>query len=164
MDNNQCSYIEIIKQQFEHFKERAEEAIEQLSEQQLHWKPNEESNNIAIIIQHLHGNMNSRWDDFLTSDGEKQTRKRDMEFIDQDLTKESLMISWNQGWDLLFNVINNLKDEDLVKTITIRNKSCSVLHAIQIEIAHISYHLGQMKYIGKQIKNHDWKILSIPRG
>jgi hypothetical protein len=164
MECNQIAYLEVIKQQFNHFKERAEEAIEQLTEQQLHWKPNEESNSIAIIIQHLHGNMNSRWVNFLISDGEKQTRKRGMEFIDQHFTKESLMARWHQGWELLFNVINNLKEEDLVKTITIRNKSLSVLHAIQIEIAHISYHLGQIMYIGKQIKNHDWKILSIPKG
>jgi predicted acetyltransferase len=164
MDRTQIAYLEVIKQQFNHFKERAEEAIEQLTEPQWHWKPNEESNSIAVIIQHLHGNMNSRWVDFFKSDGEKETRKRDIEFIDQHLTKESLMERWNQGWDLLFNVINNLMEEDLMKTITIRNQSCSVLHAIQIEIAHISYHLGQMIYIGKQIKNHDWKILSIPKG
>lgn len=91
MDNNQFTYLEVIKQQFEHFKERAEEAIEQLTEQQLHWKPNEESNNLAIIIQHLNGNMNTRWVEFLSSDGEKQTRKRDVEFIDQNFTKEPLM-------------------------------------------------------------------------
>jgi hypothetical protein len=136
MECNQFAYLEVIKQQFNHFKERAEEAIEQLTEPQWHWKPNEESNSIAIIIQHLHGNMNSRWVNFLISDGEKQTRKRDMEFIDQHFTKESLMARWHQGWELLFNVINNLKEEDLVKTITIRNKSLSVLHAIQRNCAH----------------------------
>ncbi|CAN7268513.1 DUF1572 family protein [Rossellomorea sp. LjRoot5] len=164
MDRTQFTYLEFIKQQFTHFKKRAEEAMEQLTEPQWHWKPNEESNSIAVIIQHLHGNMNSRWVNFLISDGEKQTRKRDMEFIDQHFTKDSLMQRWNQGWDLLFKVIENLKEEDLMKTITIRNQSCSVMHAIQIEIAHISYHLGQIIYIGKQIKNQDWKILSIPKG
>lgn len=156
-------YIKIVLEQFRHFKERAEKAIEQLSEEEFHRKPSEESNSIAIIIQHLSGNMHSRWRDFLTADGEKPDRNRDQEFIDHFLTKEQLMELWEKGWQLLFETIGNLNEDDLQKTVTLRKQSLSVLQAIQIEIAHISYHLGQILYLGKQIKNKEWTILSIPK-
>ncbi|MCM3742367.1 DUF1572 domain-containing protein [Oceanobacillus luteolus] len=160
----EVEYLEIIKKQFKHFKERAEEGIQQLSEDELHWKLNEESNSIAIIIKHLSGNMHSRWVDFLTTDGEKTYRNRDLEFVEGNESRESLMKIWQEGWDLLFHTIENLQSEDLHKTVTLRGKSISILQAIQTEIAHISYHLGQILYIGKQIKGKDWSILSIPRG
>jgi uncharacterized damage-inducible protein DinB len=156
-------YLSIAIQQFRHFKERAEKAIEQLSEEELHWKPNEESNSVAVIIKHLSGNMHSRWVDFLTTDGEKDYRDRDSEFIDEYEPKEKLMKKWEDGWTLLFNTMENLRESDLSKTVTIRQKPLSVLQAIQIEIAHISYHLGQILFIGKQIKGKDWTILSIPK-
>lgn len=156
-------YLSIIIGQLKHFKERAEKGIHQLSEDELHWKPSEESNSIAIIIKHLSGNMHSRWVDFLTSDGEKPYRNRDLEFVDKNETKECLMKSWEEGWKLLFNTIENLKPEDLNKTVTLRKQPLSVLQAIQTELVHISYHLGQILYIGKQIKDKDWTILSIPK-
>jgi hypothetical protein len=156
-------YLTIAIEQFKHFKERAEKGIQQLSEEELHWKPSEDSNNIAIIIKHLSGNMHSRWVDFLTADGEKSYRDRDSEFVDNNEFKEHLMQIWEEGWKLLFNTIENLKEEDLNKTITLRQQPLSVLQAIQTEVAHISYHLGQILYIGKQIKDKDWTILSIPK-
>ncbi|GEL76077.1 DUF1572 family protein [Tenuibacillus multivorans] len=155
-------YLSMVIQQFKHFKHRAELGIQQLSKEELHWKPNNESNNIAIIIQHISGNMYSRWVDFLTTDGEKAYRDRDYEFVDQHLTKEQLMQKWEAGWRLLFNTLENLKEEDLHKTVLLRNKPITVLKAIQTEVAHISYHLGQILYIGKQIKDKEWDILSIP--
>lgn len=157
------NYLLIIIQQFRHFKERAEKGIQQLSEEELHWKPSEESNNIAIIIKHLSGNMHSRWVDFLTSDGEKNYRNRDLEFVDDIESKEQLMEIWEDGWRLLFHTIENLKAEDLHKTVTLRQKPLSVLQAIQNEVVHISYHVGQILYIGKQIKDKEWNILSIPK-
>ncbi len=163
LGNFEKQYLSIVIEQFKHFKERAEKAIAQLSEEELHWKPNEESNNIAIIIKHLSGNMHSRWVDFLTTDGEKPYRDRDSEFIDDFQTKEQLMQKWEDGWKLLFNTIENLKENDLHKTVTLRQQPISVLQAIQIEVAHISYHLGQIIYIGKQIKDKEWTILSIPK-
>ena len=156
-------YLRITLGQFRHFKKRAEDGIRQLSEDELHWKPSEESNNIAIIIKHLSGNMHSRWVDFLTTDGEKPYRNRDMEFDDGNESKEHLMQIWDEGWKLLFNTIENLKTEDLLKTITLRQQPLSAFQAIQTEVAHISYHVGQILYIGKQIRDKDWMILSIPK-
>ncbi|WP_343042161.1 DUF1572 family protein [Ornithinibacillus caprae] len=129
----------------------------------MHVKPSEESNSVAIIIKHLSGNMSSRWVDFLTTDGEKSYRNRDNEFIDEYETKEELMKRWDKGWALLFNTIESLQPEDLQKVVTLRQQPMNVMQAIQTEIAHISYHLGQILYIGKQIKNEDWTILSIPK-
>ena len=156
-------YLLIVRQQFKHFKERAEKAIQQLSVDELNWKPNEESNSIAIIIKHLSGNMHSRWVDFLTTDGEKSYRDRNNEFIDDFKAKETIIQEWENGWKLLFNTINNLKVTDLHQTITLRQQPISVIQAIQTEVAHISYHLGQILYIGKQIKDKEWIILSIPK-
>jgi uncharacterized damage-inducible protein DinB len=156
-------YLTILIRQFKHFKERAEKGIQQLSEEELHWKPSEESNNIAILIKHISGNMHSRWVDFLTTDGEKPYRNRDMEFVDDFETKEMLMQNWESGWKLLFDTIENLEVNDLHKTVTLRQQNSSVFQAIQTEVTHISYHLGQILYIGKQIKNKEWTILSIPK-
>ncbi|MGE7875082.1 DUF1572 family protein [Bacillus paramycoides] len=163
MSNFEKEYLTIAIGQFKHFKERAEKGIQQLSEEELHWKPSGESNSIAIIIKHLSGNMHSRWVDFLTTDGEKSYRDRGLEFIDDNESKEYLMQIWEDGWKLLFNTIENLKAEDLNKTVTLRQQPLSVLQAVQTEVVHISYHLGQILYIGKQIKDKDWTILSIPK-
>lgn len=163
MENFEKEYLSIIVQQFRDFKERAEKAMSQLTEEELHWKPNEESNNIAIIINHLSGNMQSRWVEFLTSDGEKPYRNRDVEFLDIFQTRDELMLHWENGWKLLFNTIENLKENDLNKIVTLRQQPLSVCHAIQKEVAHISYHLGQIIYIGKQVKGKEWKTLSVPK-
>jgi hypothetical protein len=156
-------YLSIIIQQLQLFKVRAEQGIQQLSEEELHWRPSEESNNIAIIIKHLSGNMHSRWVDFLITDGEKDYRDRDLEFVDDIESKEQLMQIWEDGWILLFNTIKNLTAGDLHKSVTLRKQPLSVLQAVQTEVAHISYHLGQILYIGKQTKDKDWTILSILR-
>lgn len=163
MNQLEKEYLSIVTQQFRHFKERAEKAFKQLSEEELHWKPSEESNNIAIIIKHISGNMHSRWVDFLTADGEKPYRNRDSEFVDDMEPQEQLMNIWEDGWKLLFHTLENFQPEDLHKTVTLRQQPLSVLQAIQTEVAHISYHLGQILYIGKQLKDKDWMILSIPK-
>ncbi len=163
MRNFEEEYLTLAIGQFKHFKERAEKGIQQITEDELYWIPSEESKSIAIIIKHLSGNMHSRWVDFLTTDGEKSYRNRDLEFVDDNESKEHLMQIWEEGWKLLFNTIENLKAEDLNKTVFLRRQPLSVLQAIQTEVAHISYHLGQILYIGKQIKDKDWTILSIPK-
>lgn len=156
-------YLSVVIDQFRHVKERAEKAIAQLDEQDLHWKLNEQSNNIAIILKHLSGNMHSRWVDFFTTDGEKAYRDRENEFVDDIESKQILMKRWQDGWKLLFQTVEHLTEEDLLKTVTIRTRPISVLQALQIEMAHVSNHLGQILYIGKQIKGDDWKILSIKK-
>ncbi|WP_019241029.1 MULTISPECIES: DUF1572 family protein [Bacillus] len=161
MSHFEKEYLILVLKQFIHFKERAEKAILQLTVEELHWRPNEESNNIAIIIKHLSGNMQSRRSEFLTTDGEKASRDRDSEFLDDIYKKEDLMKAWEDGWKLLFQTIENLQPSDLHKEITIRTQPLSVLQAIQIEVAHISYYLGQIIYIGKQMKNKEWITLSI---
>ncbi|WP_261134301.1 DUF1572 domain-containing protein [Bacillus sp. Marseille-Q3570] len=163
MNNVEEDYLKIIVGQLKHFKERAEKGILQLSDDELHFKPSEESNSIAIIIKHLSGNMHSRWVDFLTTDGEKAYRNRDLEFVADNESKEYLMQIWEEGWEILFDTIVNLKADDLNKIVFLRQQPLSVLQAIQTEVAHISYHLGQILYIGKQIKDKDWKTLSIPK-
>ncbi|ELR70323.1 hypothetical protein C900_04008 [Fulvivirga imtechensis AK7] len=158
------NYIESSKKQFVYYRQLGEKTIEQLSEEQLFWQYNEESNSVAIIIKHLWGNMLSRWTDFLTTDGEKETRKRDEEFENSALSKGELLKKWNEGWDCLFTALETLKAEDLEKIIYIRNQGHTVLEAINRQLAHYPYHIGQIIFIGKMLKGNRWKSLSIPKG
>lgn len=157
-------YLESAKKQFEYYKMLGDKTIAQLPDEKLFWQYNEESNSIAVIVKHLHGNMLSRWTDFLTSDGEKEWRQRDAEF-DNDLnSKEELIQKWNEGWDCLFSALNSLKEEDFSKTIYIRNQGHSITEAINRQLAHYPYHVGQMVFIGKMICDNKWVSLSIPKG
>lgn len=138
--------------------------IEQLSEKDIHWTYNQECNSIAVIVKHLSGNMISRWTDFLTSDGEKENRNRDEEFIDDVSSKSELISVWERGWDVLIDTLTGLNEDDLLETIKIRGEKHLVLEAIERQIAHYAYHVGQIVYIGKQLRNNEWTTLSIPRG
>ena len=158
------NYLGSIKKQFEFYKTLGEKTIAQLPDEKLFWQYNKESNSIAIIVKHLWGNMLSRWTDFLTSDGEKQWRERDAEFENDINTREELLAKWAEGWNCLFDAINPLTDEDLEKEIFIRNMGHSVTEAINRQLAHYAYHVGQIVFIGKMICNEDWVSLSIPRG
>lgn len=149
--------------EFTNLKKLAEKALNQLTAEDYHWQPDSESNSIAIIIKHLGGNMISRWTDFLTTDGEKPDRDRDDEFIDNIDSVEGLMARWNRGWDCLFNTLNSLTEEDLLKTIYIRGEAHSVVRAILRQVAHYGNHVGQIIYIAKHRKLENWKTLSIPR-
>lgn len=157
-------YLTVVQERFESIRNLGEKTIDQLSEEDMYWSYNEESNSVAVIVKHLSGNMISRWTDFLTSDGEKPYRKREQEFIEDNLSKEELIDVWKKGWDCLFNTLSHLNKDDLLKNIYIRGESHLVLEAIERQLAHYAYHIGQMVYIGKQIKNGKWKSLSIPRG
>ena len=159
----ESQFLESAKKQFEYYKMLGEKTFEQLSEEQLIFKYNAESNSIATIVKHLHGNMASRWTDFLISDGEKEWRKRDEEFENDSHSKADLLNKWNEGWNCLFNAIDLLKPEDLSKTIYIRNQGHSVQEAIVRQLAHYPYHVGQIVYIGKMIVDANWKSLSIPK-
>ena len=158
------SYLESITKQFEYYKMLGEKTFEQISEEKLFWKLNEESNSISMIVKHLNGNMLSRWTDFLNSDGEKEWRKRDEEFDNNIRTKKELLSKWNEGWKCLFSAINPLTENDLEKEIYIRNMGHSIVEAINRQIAHYSYHIGQIVFIGKVIQNENWNSLSIPKG
>lgn len=162
MSSNQ-SYLTSAKRQFLYYKSLGEKAIDQLESEQLFATPNEDSNSIAIIVKHLWGNMLSRWTDFLTTDGEKPSRNRDGEFIDDLQTKEAVIQKWNEGWDCLFKTLDSLTEEDLSKIIYIRNEGHTAMEAINRQLAHYPYHIGQMVYIAKMLKKTSWDSLSIPK-
>jgi hypothetical protein len=139
-------------------------SIGQLDEESLHWAPDKESNNIAIIVKHVSGNMLSRWTDFLTTDGEKPNRNRDDEFVDDIETLGSLMETWEIGWFVLFHALEALQPEDLLRTVTIRGQAHTVIQAINRQISHYGYHVGQIVYIAKAYKSAEWQTLSIAKG
>lgn len=149
---------------FKQYKALGDKTMEQLDDEQLFWQYNEESNSIAIIVQHMWGNMLSRWTNFLTEDGEKDWRQRDLEFEKVIKTKEELILKWDAGWDCLFNALNPLTNEDLEKTIYIRQEGLIVGDAINRQLAHYSYHVGQIVYLGKMQLGKHWVSLSIPKG
>ena len=161
MTNN---YLESAIKQFEYYKMLGEKTFEQLTDEQLFWQYNQESNSIATIVKHLWGNMLSRWTDFLTTDGEKEWRKRDAEFDNDIADKAELLSKWNEGWDCLFNALNPLTEDDLNKEIFIRNQGHSVIEDINRQLAHYPYHIGQIVFIGKMVCNDNWASLSIPKG
>jgi hypothetical protein len=157
------TYLDSSVKRFLNYKELAEKTFEQLDEKDFHFCPNEESNSIAVIIQHMCGNMQSRWTNFLEEDGEKSWRNRDKEFEIQPLTLEQLLEVWEKGWTCVLTTLRSLREEDLLKTILIRSEPLSAIDAINRQLAHYPYHVGQIIYIGKLIKNDKWKSLSIPR-
>jgi len=155
--------IGVIKQ-FKYYQSLGDKTITQLSNEQLFWQYNEESNSIAILVKHMHGNMLSRWTDFLTSDGEKEWRKRDEEFHNDLKDKTDLLEKWTKGWKCLFDAVEPLSTSDLEKTIYIRNMGQTVVDAINRQLAHYAYHTGQIVFLGKMIQNEKWTSLSIPKG
>ncbi|WNS74982.1 DUF1572 domain-containing protein [Bacillus sp. DTU_2020_1000418_1_SI_GHA_SEK_038] len=157
-------YLKIVIERFKSVKSLGDKTINQLSEEETYWSYNNESNSVAIIVKHLSGNMVSRWTDFLTSDGEKENRNRDEEFIDDISSKSELIIVWEKGWKTLIDTLTGLSEQDLLKTIKIRGESHMVLEAIERQMAHYAYHVGQIVYIGKQVKGEKWESLSIPKG
>lgn len=156
-------YIESISKQMLYYKTIAEKAIDQLDANQLVFSADENTNSIATIIQHLSGNMLSRWTDFLTTDGEKEWRNRDAEFETTITSKEDLLKIWEQGWICFFNAINGLTSENLKSIIYIRNEGHTVIDALNRQLAHYPYHIGQIVFIAKMFKKEEWNSLSIPK-
>jgi hypothetical protein len=157
------SYTEDSLSLFRYYKKLAEGAMEQVTEKELFTALDEEMNSIAIIAKHMAGNMRSRWTDFLTSDGEKPDRNRDSEFVAPPKTREELIQMWNEGWSRLFQALEPLSDSDLARKVFIRGEAHSVMQAINRQIAHYSYHCGQIVFLAKHLKGVSWKSLSVPR-
>ncbi|MRX67191.1 Protein of unknown function [Flavobacterium resistens] len=157
------SYLESAKKQFLYYKMLGEKAIAQLEPEQLFAETNEDTNSIATIIKHISGNMLSRWTDFLTSDGEKEWRNRDAEFENDLQSKEEVLEIWKKGWDCLENALESLNPEQLSDIIYIRNEGHTVIEAINRQLAHYPYHVGQIVFYAKQLKNSSWESLSIPK-
>lgn len=153
-----------FRYRFRSIKDQGDKTLKQLSSEQIFWRPTPHENSIEIIMQHLHGNMLSRWTDFLTTDGEKTSRKRDEEFVAHEYSKEALLNRWEEGWTVLLNAIDSLTAEDLTKTITIRGQHLDVVDACVRQVAHYSYHIGQMILLAKIQLGEDWQTLSIAIG
>src|SRR6188768_424808 len=156
-------YLQTVIRRLKYYKDLGDKTFEQLNDWDFNYQPNEESNSIAIIIRHMSGNMLSRWTNFLTEDGEKEWRQRDAEFEALPASKDELIALWDKGWDCCLEAIKNLSDADLLKTITIRSEALTVVDAINRQLAHYPYHVGQIVFIGKMINNENWKSLSIPK-
>jgi hypothetical protein len=149
---------------FKNYKNLAEKSFSQLNaDADFHYQPDAESNSIALIIKHMSGNMLSRWTDFLTTDGEKPYRNRDSEFVDGKETRDELLRLWNNGWNVFLETLNSLTEEDVMKTVTIRGEGLTVTQALNRQTAHYAYHVGQIVFLAKHIKNSEWKSLSIPK-
>ena len=157
-------FLKSAIQQFHDYKLLAEKTFAQINDADFHYQPNEITNSIAINITHLHGNMLSRWTNFLTEDGEKEWRKRDDEFETHQYTKGKILQLWEEGWQTLFQALESLTAADLEKTIYIRTKPLAVIDAIHRQLTHYSYHVGQIVMLGKIIKGSEWQSLSIPKG
>ena len=158
------SYLPSIIKQFDYYRLLGQKTFDQLDEKELFEQTDEDANSIAIIVNHLSGNMLSRWTNFLISDGEKPWRRRDQEFENQIKTRGELQEKWDKGWDCLFLAVENLKEKDLEKIVYIRNMGHTVIEAVNRQLAHYAYHVGQIVYSGRMIRQKEWKSLSIPKG
>ena len=158
------SYIQDSLRLFQYYKSLADKAMAQIEDEQLWAVLDDEANSIAVIVKHLAGNMRSRFTDFLTSDGEKPDRRRDEEFVDPPATREALLESWEAGWACLFKTLASLAESDLAKKITIRGEAHSVMQAINRQVAHYGYHVGQIVLLAKHLNHAGWHSLSVPRG
>jgi len=157
------NYLSDALLSFRNCKKMAERAIEQVSDDEFFRQIDGESNSLAVIVKHIAGNARSRWRDFLNSDGEKPDRNRDTEFETMEDTRESLMEFWESGWRTVFDALGPLTPEDLAKTVTVRGEPHTVVEAINRQLTHYSYHVGQIVFLAKHLKSSEWRTLSIPR-
>lgn len=158
------NYLESVVKQFEYYKTLGEKTFNQVTDSDLFYQYDEDSNSIAAIAKHIAGNMLSRWTDFLTTDGEKEWRNREAEFDNDINDRAELMHIWNQGWACLFDALNSINETNFEQIIYIRNQGHSITEAINRQLAHYPYHIGQIVFIGKMLVGNDWNSLSIPRG
>jgi hypothetical protein len=158
------TYLQSARKQFEYYKSVGERAMAQASDDALFWQHNPECNSIATIIKHLQGNMLSRWTDFFTTDGEKPSRQRDAEFENDTLSREELLGKWNEGWACLFAALDSIDESNWHSDIFIRGEKHTVVDAINRQLAHIPYHVGQIVFIAKMHVGDDWASLTVPRG
>jgi hypothetical protein len=159
------AYLEDIRFSFRKHKELAEKAIRQVEDQAFFGRPGEHSNSIAVIVKHVAGNLASRWTDFLTTDGNKPWRDRDAEFvIGPHDTRVNLLAAWDRGWAALFQTLESLHEEDLVKKVTIRGEEHTVIQAIHRSLTHTAYHVGQIVYLSRLVTKDGWEWITIPPG
>ena len=159
-----ADFLRSARKQFEYYKLLGDQTFAQLPDEALFWQYNAESNSIAIIVKHLWGNMLSRWTDFLTTDGEKPWREREAEFDNDLTTRAEVLEKWQAGWQCLFAALDALTPADLDRTIYIRNQGHTVVEAINRQLAHYPYHVGQIVFVARLVANEAWQSLSIPRG
>jgi uncharacterized damage-inducible protein DinB len=157
-------FLHSALREFRYYKTLGDKAMAQIDEQALFIEPDPMSNSIAMIVKHMWGNMLSRWTDFLHSDGEKEWRNRDSEFINDIQNRSELLEKWEQGWNLLFSTLEALTEQDLLRIVKIRGEDHTVIAAINRQIAHYAYHTGQIVYLARMLNNGRWQSLSIPRG
>ena len=160
----EIDYLQSAGKQLAYYKVLGEKTFAQLEDADLFWQYNPESNSIAVIVNHLSGNMKSRWSDFLNSDGEKPWRQRDREFEDVISTRQALLTAWNEGWDCVFTALNSVNTDNFHTDIYIRNQRHSIVEAVNRQLMHYAYHIGQIVYIGRMIRGEAWQSLSIPKG
>ena len=158
------NYLQSVGKQFEYYKMLGDKTMARLSDEELFWQYNEQSNSIAIMVKHLWGNMLSRWTDFLTSDGEKTWRDRDGEFEADIKDRKELLEKWEAGWACLFSALDSINPDNFDTLVYIRNMGHTIPEAINRQLAHYAYHVGQMVYLGRMIKGAEWESLSIPKG
>ncbi|HJU54885.1 MAG TPA: DUF1572 domain-containing protein [Pyrinomonadaceae bacterium] len=157
-------YLEDALKSFRDYKKLAEGAFEQVTDEEFFRALDEEANSLAVIVRHMSGNMLSRWTDFLTTDGEKPDRNRDMEFvIAPETTRAEVMARWEKGWSCLFDALEPLQPDDLLKKVLIRNEEHTVVEAVNRQLTHYSYHIGQLVFLAKHFRSTAWKSLSVPR-
>lgn len=157
------NYKSSILKEFKYYKALGDKSFAQLDVDDFYTSVNEHSNSIAIIMKHMQGNMLSRWTDFYTTDGEKEWRQRDAEFEEERLDKATLLANWEAAWNCLFVVLEPLEESDLQRIVTIRNEPHTVIQAINRQLAHYPYHIGQIVYLAKEIKGAAFPSLSIPK-
>jgi hypothetical protein len=157
------NYLADVIQSFRNYKKLADKSIEQVSDDEFFCLIDAEANSIAIIVKHISGNLRSRWSDFLTADGEKPDRNRDDEFVSEDDTRESLLVSWEKNWQILFDSIEPLTVEDFAKTITIRGQKHTICEAINRQSMHYAYHIGQIALLAKHFRSENWQTLSVAK-
>lgn len=157
-------FLQNIISEFKRYKDLGDRCFEQLSDTDIHWRLNEESNSIAIVVKHMVGNMLSRWTNFLTEDGEKSWRKRDTEFTDPYLNKTEMTEAWDKGWHCVFEAMDTIDMSNFNQDVFIRAEKHSIPEALNRQLAHYAYHTGQIVMIAKIIKGSTWKPLTIPKG
>jgi len=157
------SHLEDSLSVYRYYKKLAEDAMAQVADGELVKTLDGEMNSIAQIVKHMAGNMRSRWTDFLTTDGEKPDRQRDTEFVAPPATRAEMMKAWEDGWDCVWRALGPLSEADLARTVTIRGEQHSVMQAINRQLAHYPYHVGQIVMLAKHFRSDQWKSLSVPR-
>lgn len=153
-------FLNALTKEMNKIKKQGDRTIEQLTTEQMHWEPTEQSNSVAVLIQHIAGNMISRSTDFLTTDGEKSWRDRNAEFVDQNLSKDGLIQIWEDAWAVFFQTVASLTEEDLFHSVTIKGNENTATAALMTQLVHYSGHISQMIYAGKLALQEDWSIIA----